>query len=111
MNKLLKYGFSFWIILNLFLTGKTQGYEIKVKINNLSDTTVILGHYLNKSMYPDDTTWLDKKGFGAFKGKNKLPGGMYIIFLPSTKFFEILIDDNQKFYIYTDTLNFEDLSL
>ncbi len=108
MNKLLKSGISCFIILNLFLTCNSQGYEIKIKINNLSDTTVILGHYLNKSMYPDDTTWIDKKGLGTFKGKAKLPGGMYIIFLPSTKFFELLIDDNQKFYIETDTSNFID---
>lgn len=106
MNRLLKSVILLILILNLYLTNNAQGYEIKVKINNLSDTMLILGHYLNKSMYPDDTTWLDKKGSGVFKGNNKLPGGMYIIFLPSTKFFEVLIDNNQKFYIETDTSDF-----
>ncbi len=108
MTKLLKYSLSVVIILNLFIAGKTQGYEIRVKIKTLKDTTLILGHYLNKAMYPVDTTWLDKKGAGVFKGKDKLPGGLYIIFLPSTKFFEILIDDNQKFYIESDTADFID---
>ena len=108
MNKFLKSAILSFIIGSLFLKCYSQGYEIKIKINNLSDTTVILGHYLNKSMYPDDTLRLDKKGQGVFKGKNKLPGGMYVVFLPSTKFFEILIGDNQKFYIETDTSNFID---
>ena len=87
---------------------KGQGYEIKLKINGLSDTTVILGHYFDKSMYPDDTVMLNKKGVGIFKGQKPLPGGMYIVFLPSTKFFEILISDDQKFFIEADTANFVD---
>lgn len=108
MHKLLKYSLSFFIIFNLFIVAKGQGYEIKLRINNLSDTSVILGHYFNKSMYPDDTIRLNKKGIGTFKGQNSLPGGMYIIFLPSTKFFEILISDDQKFSIVADTANFID---
>lgn len=106
MNKLLKYSLSLCIVINLFLIANTQGYKLEVKINDLSDTTIILGHYLNKSMYPHDTAWLNKKGVGIFKGEKKLDGGMYIVFLPSTKYFEILIGDNQKFYIETDTVDF-----
>ena len=108
MHKLLKFSLSFFIIFNLLIVAKSQGYEIKLRINNLSDTSVILGHYFNKSMYPDDTIRLNKKGIGTFKGQNSLPGGMYIIFLPSTKFFEILISDDQKFSIVGDTTNFVD---
>ncbi|MBN2611722.1 MAG: DUF5106 domain-containing protein [Bacteroidales bacterium] len=84
----------------------SQGYDIKLHIHGLSDTTVLLGHYLNKSMYPDDTAYLDHNGFGVFKGKNELPGGMYIIYLPSTKFFQVLIDKDQQFAIETDTSDF-----
>jgi thiol-disulfide isomerase/thioredoxin len=108
MKTILKYGFSFLLIFSLSFIGKAQGYEIKLRINGLSDTTVILGHYFNKSMYPDDTVMLNKKGVGIFKSQNSLPGGMYIIFLPSTKFFEILISDDQKFSIEADTANFID---
>jgi thiol-disulfide isomerase/thioredoxin len=108
MKIILKSGFSFFLIFGLLFIVKGQGYEIKLRINGLSDTTVILGHYFDKSMYPDDTVMLNKKGVGIFKGQNSLPGGMYIIFLPSTKFFEILISDDQKFSIEADTVNFVD---
>jgi hypothetical protein len=108
MKKILRYGFSFFFILNLLVVVKGEGYEIKLKINGLSDTIVILGHYFDKSMYPDDTVMLNKKGVGIFKGENSLPGGMYIIFLPSSKFFEILVSEDQKFSIEADTANFID---
>ncbi|MBN2482124.1 MAG: redoxin domain-containing protein [Bacteroidales bacterium] len=75
-------------------------------MNNLKDTTLILGHYLNRSMYPDDTVRVDEKGYGIFKGKQKLPEGLYIIFLPSTNYFEIIMGNDQHFSIQTDTFNF-----
>jgi thiol-disulfide isomerase/thioredoxin len=90
----------------LFVNSFSQGYEIKIKINGLQDTLVILGHYLNKSMYPDDTTRIDKKGYGIFKGKSPLPGGMYIIYLPNTRYFEIIMDNDQVFSLETDTSEF-----
>lgn len=84
----------------------SQDYEIKIRINGLSDTIAILGHYVSKSMYPDDTAWLDQNGYGVFKNNNKLPGGMYVIYLPSTKFFQILIDEDQHFTLESDTSDF-----
>ena len=83
-----------------------QGYEIKIKIQGLQDTTVILGHYLNKSMYPDDTTKIDKKGYGVFTGNRPLPGGMYLIYLPNTRYFEMIMGDDQEFSLETDTFDF-----
>jgi len=83
-----------------------QGYEIKVKITGLADNQVILGHYLSKSMYPDDTAKIDSKGYGVFSGSKKLPGGMYLIYLPSSRYFDVVIGEDQAFTIETDTLDF-----
>lgn len=88
----------------LFATG--QGYDIKIKINGLAEKQVILGHYLSKSMYPDDTTWLDNKGNGVLAGKKALPGGMYLIYLPNSRYFEIIMGDDQTFSIEVDTTDF-----
>ncbi|MBN2215691.1 MAG: DUF5106 domain-containing protein [Bacteroidales bacterium] len=90
----------------IFVNACPQGYEIKVMIKGLSDTNAILGHYVNKSMYPDDTAWIDHNGNGVFKKAKRLPGGMYVIYLPSTRFFQILIDKDQQFTLETDTSNF-----
>ncbi len=90
------------IASNLF----AQAYEIKVKIPKLKNKQIILGHRFNAQLLPDDTTMLDHKGEGIFKGKTKLPGGMYFIFLPSRSYFDILVGDNQKFTIENDTTDF-----
>ena len=106
MRKLFAGVFCFVLAFLLNLNAFPQGYNIKIRINGLSDTLAILGHYVNKSMYPDDTAWLDMNGYGVFKKDKKLPGGMYVIYLPSTKFFQILIDEDQQFVLDTDTADF-----
>ncbi len=88
------------------ISAASQGYELKFRINGLKDTTVILGHWLNQSMYPDDTVVVNRNGEGVFKGKSALPGGMYIVYLPSTSYFELLLDKDQHFYFESDTVNF-----
>jgi thiol-disulfide isomerase/thioredoxin len=80
-----------------------KGHEIKVKINGLKDTTIILGHHFGNNMYPDDTIRLDKNGMGVFKGKEMLPQGMYLIFLPNKSYFDFIVPENQNFTIENDT--------
>jgi len=94
------------LLMTAILTGMAtaQGYEITVKINHSAGDTVILGHHFNERLIPDDTVVLDNKCMGVFKGKEKLPGGMYFIFLKSRTYFDILIDGNQKFTIENDTV-------
>jgi len=99
-----------WIICAsaIGLEVQAQGYEIKIKISALKDSTLLLGHHFAKEtmLIPDDTITLDKKGMGVFKGKTSLPGGMYIIFLPSKRYFDLLLDKNQVFSVEADTANF-----
>jgi hypothetical protein len=96
--------FSFGFILQLPLW--SNGYEIQIKITGVADTNVILAHYLNKSIYPDDTIRVNAKGTGVFKGKNYLPQGMYVIYLPDGKYFELIMGQDQRFTLSTDTANF-----
>ena len=72
----------------------------------MENKEVILAHYLNKSIYPDDTITFNSKGIGIYEGKNNLHQGMYIIYLPSGKYFEFLLGEDQVFSIRTDTSNF-----
>jgi len=106
MTKFLKVAVCFAIIVAFSTRLNAQGYEIKIKIPLLKDSTLLLGHHFATSLYPDDTVKLDKKGMGVFKGSKPLTGGMYIIFLPTKKYFDIIIGDNQKFSITADTTNF-----
>lgn len=101
----LKYFFVLFCLTAGSLLTVGQGYVIKVKISNLADKQIILGHYLSKSMFPDDTTKLDSKGNGVFSGKKMLPGGMYLIYLPNGRYFDVAIGEDQVFTLETDTVD------
>ncbi len=96
------------IVFGCILTTYGQGYEIKVKIKNLKKDTIVLGHYFTKQsmLIPNDTVVLNDKGVGTFKGKEKLREGMYFLFLPNKRLFDILLTDNQKFTVENDTVDF-----
>lgn len=100
---------SLLIVFVFFLTTVTafaDGYKIKITISSLPEKQVILGHYLSKTMYPDDTVTLDKKGTGIFSGKKKLPQGMYLIYLPNASYFDVAIGEDQEFSVTADTADF-----
>ncbi|MBI4929557.1 MAG: DUF5106 domain-containing protein [Bacteroidetes bacterium] len=78
-------------------------YTIKGKIKGLHDTVCYFGNHYGNKQYVKDTTRVDKDGNFVFKGNKKLDGGIYLIVLPSKKYFEILIDKEQNFYVETDT--------
>jgi hypothetical protein len=44
---------------------------------------------------------LDSKGKGAFEGQDTLQGGIYFILVPGNMFFEIVIENDQKFSLST----------
>ncbi len=81
------------------------GYEIKIHVNGLKDTICYLGYHFGEKQYVKDTTRMDHNGWGTFKGKDSLPGGIYLVIMPNKTYFEILVNE-QKFTIETDTLDF-----
>ena len=102
--------FSLFIATGLLFSAnassQSKGYKIEVTVNGIHDTTAILAHYLGKSMYPDDTATLDKKGHGVFKKAKKLQQGLYILYLPNGSYFEVIIGADQHFSLKTDTTDY-----
>jgi thiol-disulfide isomerase/thioredoxin len=101
-----KYLLVFLLVCFQFTLLFSQGYEIKLKIADLKGSQVILGHHFGGMFYPDDTTQLDAKGNGVFKKSKSLPQGMYFIYLPTKKYFDILMGQDQAFSIEVDTVDF-----
>ena len=79
-------------------------YNILVNIPEMKNDTVYLGFYYNGKTYSKDTAILNNKGTGAFtnkdkKKKEKLKEGIYMIYINSDKFFDVLIGNDQDFKI------------
>jgi len=84
---------------------KAEGYELQVRIKNLANKELILGHHFADKLYPDDTLKLDNAGYGVLKGNDKYPEGIYFFMTPSHAIFDFFMTSNQRFYAETDTLN------
>ncbi len=83
-----------------------DGYNVKVKITPfLKDSTYYLANYFGDKQYIQDSAKADAAGIVNFKGKEKLPGGIYLFVLPSKKYCEFIIDKEQNFSAETDTLD------
>ncbi len=98
--------YSIFLFITLFisgLSGLAEGYEINFSIPSLPGDTLVLGHRFNASFVPQDTVITDGNGSGTFAGKDPLPEGMYLVFLPDQTFFDLLIGKDQTFTFETDT--------
>lgn len=95
-----------FLLTTVSFSASDTGYEIEVKINNLSNQEIFLGHHFGGKLYVSDTTMLNTEGYGVFEDNEALNPGLYLIFLPSKKYFDIIVDENQSFYIENDTTDF-----
>jgi thiol-disulfide isomerase/thioredoxin len=95
------------ISILIHFSASAQEYKIKVKITPLKDTTIYLGYIMGESSFITDTARLNKNSEATFAKKKTLPGGIYLVIMPNRKdFFEIIMNDDQKFNLETDTSDF-----
>ena len=92
---------AFFAVLGCNFAKADGGYNIKVHIDGLADSTVYLGYYYGDKQYVKDTLKLDKKANGAFKGTKPLEGGIYFVLVPGNTIFELMVDNEQNFSVST----------
>jgi thiol-disulfide isomerase/thioredoxin len=80
-----------------------DGYLIQFRLKNMKNDTIILGQRFNQSYIRKDTALLDESGKGEFRGNTPLPQGMYLVYLPDNRFFDLLIGEDQHFTFENDT--------
>ena len=85
-------------------SNNSHGYNIPITLTPFKNTWVYLGCYFGKYKNLADSTFLNEKGQGVFKGEKKLPRGIYFAVSPS-KFllFEFIVDKEQHFTLKADT--------
>ncbi|HTL80643.1 MAG TPA: thioredoxin-like domain-containing protein [Bacteroidia bacterium] len=77
--------------------------DVKVKIHGLTSGDVMLANHYGDKQFLQDTVTADANGFVEFKADTLYPGGIYLVVLPSKKYFEIVMTDQQVFSVETDT--------
>ena len=111
MSKKIVLGLLALLCASFSLMAKTtksepQAYNIQVKVKGLGvKDTCYLAYYYSDKQYIKDTAIADAKGQMAFTGTEKLEGGIYLVVLPSKKYFEVLVTE-QNFSLETDTTDF-----
>ncbi len=82
-----------------------DAYRITMRIKDFKDSSVVLGHYYGNNQYvPKDTAKADQKGNLVFTGKKSLPGGVYLLVLPGSKYVEMLVGES-NFSVEFDTVD------
>jgi len=80
--------------------------RIDFEIKGLSNAYLVLGtEYFDRQIIID-TIRLNDKGEGAYESRSRLQPAIYVITFPNQKYFELLIEDEQFFSVYTDTADF-----
>ena len=84
---------------------QAQGYQISVQLKQYKGGRIYLAHHMGSNKYMSDSALLNEQGVAVLKGKETLPGGIYLVLLPGKqRYFEILLDrKQQQFSIIADT--------
>jgi Domain of unknown function (DUF5106)/AhpC/TSA family len=104
INLLFKKTFTALTFVLISCFTYSQGYEIHLTLKPFISSKVYLGYHYGKVKAVADSVILDEKSEAVFKGRDKLPGGIYFIVSPKKEIlFELLIDEQQHFSISADT--------
>jgi len=81
-------------------------YKIAVRLNNNSDSLLLLAHYYSDKQFLDDTAYRNKQGLFIFQGDSLLNEGMYIIAGQSkTRYFDFFLTGTQQIEFECDPNN------
>jgi len=96
------------VIFYININAQNSSYSIKVKIAGIKDTNCYIAGYYGDGdkKYMKDTARADSKGNLVFTKKKLLPGGIYMVVIPSHKYFEFIVNKEQSFSMETDTIDF-----
>ncbi|MFO7790893.1 MAG: thioredoxin-like domain-containing protein [Bacteroidales bacterium] len=98
MNKFILFSA---IMVFFSFTLPAQAYRIEVQIFDLNEQVLRLGKHSGPDNFIVDSAYTDAEGVAVFEKDKKLEHGVYFIVLPSSAYFDILIGEDQDFYVST----------
>ena len=79
-----------------------SGYKISGEVRGLQDTSVILAYYFGGKQFATDTAEVINGKF-TFEGEKDLKGGMYLVVLSESNYFDIIV--SEKEFSFSTKLN------
>ncbi len=80
-----------------------DGYKIKVKFTDVTDSSIYLVHYYGKplpTIYRTDSAVLNKKGEAVFQSDTFTLGGIYMVLMSDkSSYFELLLNNGDEFSV------------
>ncbi len=96
------------IVLTCLMISVNAQHDIKIKINDYPNDTLIVGYYLGDKQLVHDTLMASKPGRFEMKGDSTLNKGFYLLLtIPDNKIVQFLIDDDQEFDLETSNNTLE----
>ena len=91
-------------LLFALLSVNAQGYQVTLQCPQFKTGIAYLTYYMGKPLNVLDSAAVGSNGMAVFKGKTRVPGGIYSIVLPGKRLStDFLIDKEQKITIRVDT--------
>lgn len=94
IKRLLNFGLFLLTTSFAFGQQSSQGYNIKLKIEGLTDSAIYLANYFGAKLYYKDTALVKPGGMVEFSGDKPLIGGIYTVILgDKTRYFEFVVNE------------------
>jgi len=87
------------------IPAEQDGYDISITFKNFKNNECYLGHHFGDKQFVIDTANIDATGKVQFKSDDNIIGGLYMVILPSKKYFEFILNE-RDFSIEGDTTDF-----
>lgn len=101
---------KFFIILLFVIAWSSDALcdslRISIAAPQLKNSELALCAYFNGKVYKKDSLQLSDQGIGTFIQDKKLDQGLYMIYVDSTKYFDVLLSDDQVLQVEIDTTDF-----
>lgn len=94
------------IIISIFaIHSQIFAYQIDIRIEGLKSCEILLTRHFGEQQLIVDTAQINDIGLGSFTQLGHLQKGIYMVVLPKSKYFEILVSSDDDFSISTDTVD------
>jgi thiol-disulfide isomerase/thioredoxin len=91
--------FFLFLAITISAIANNGGYSIKIKLNGYKEKELLLAYYFGDKQYVKDTVAINPQGYFVFEGKEKLPGGVYMVVMqPNSTYFQLVVSDQEQHF-------------